>query len=118
MAPPDEVELAPPGQHQLLSAPPRWGQNILQLPWQTAFVAAKRAIHVGPEALRKRSWWGQEKFARWGRNNFAESVMDGPGAWDRDQTIGRAIQIRDGVIRNPRIVSFQRRSAEFPHTPM
>ena len=45
------------------------------------------------------------------------TVMDGPGAWDRDQTIGRAIEIRDGVIRNPRILSFQRRSAEFPHTP-
>ena len=46
------------------------------------------------------------------------TVMDGPGAWDRDQTIRRAIEIRDGVIRNPKILSFQRRSAEFPHTPM
>jgi alanine dehydrogenase len=46
------------------------------------------------------------------------TVMDGPGAWDRDQTIRRAIEIRDGVIRNPKIVSFQRRSAEFPHTRM
>ena len=44
------------------------------------------------------------------------TVMDGPGAWDRDQTIRRAIEIRDGVIRNPKILSFQRRSAEFPHT--
>ena len=31
------------------------------------------------------------------------------------QTIRRAIEIRDGVIRNPKILSFQRRSAEFPH---
>jgi len=46
------------------------------------------------------------------------TVMDGPGAWDRDQTISRAIEIRDGVIRNPKILSFQRRSAEFPHTRM
>ena len=46
------------------------------------------------------------------------TVMDGPGAWDRDQTIRRAIEIRDGVIRNPKILSFQRRSAEFPHTPV
>ena len=44
--------------------------------------------------------------------------MDGPGAWDRDQTIGRAIEIRDGVIRDPEILSFRRRSAEFPHTRM
>ena len=46
------------------------------------------------------------------------TVMDGPGAWDRDQTIRRAIEIRDGVIRNPKIVSFQRRSAEFHGTRM
>jgi len=46
------------------------------------------------------------------------TVMDGPGAWDRDQTIRRAIEIRHGVIRNPKILSFQRRSAEFPHTRM
>jgi alanine dehydrogenase len=43
------------------------------------------------------------------------TVMDGPGAWDRDETIRRAIEIRDGVIRNPKILSFQRRSAEFPY---
>lgn len=38
--------------------------------------------------------------------------------WDRAQTIRRAIEIRNGVIRNPKILSFQRRSAEFPHTRM
>jgi alanine dehydrogenase len=43
------------------------------------------------------------------------TVMDGPGSWDRDETIRRAIEIRDGVIRNPKILSFQRRSAEFPY---
>ena len=41
--------------------------------------------------------------------------MRGPGAWDADVTIGRAIEIRDGVIQNPKILSFQGRSAEFPH---
>ncbi len=46
------------------------------------------------------------------------TVMDGPGALERDQIIRRAIEIRDGVIRNPKILSFQRRSAEFPHTRM
>jgi alanine dehydrogenase len=43
------------------------------------------------------------------------TVMDGPAAWDRDETIRRAIEIRDGVICNPKILSFQRRSAEFPY---
>ena len=46
------------------------------------------------------------------------TVMGGPGAWDRDQIIGRAVEIRDGVIRDPEILSFRRRSAGFPHTRM
>ena len=32
-----------------------------------------------------------------------------------DETIRRAIDIRDGVIQNPKILSFQRRSQEYPH---
>ncbi|HEX2236626.1 MAG TPA: N(5)-(carboxyethyl)ornithine synthase [Actinomycetota bacterium] len=43
------------------------------------------------------------------------TVMGGPAAWDSDDTIGRAIEIRDGVIRNPKILTFQRRSPAFPH---
>ncbi len=42
-------------------------------------------------------------------------VMAGPASWDGDETIRRAIEIREGVIQNPRILSFQDRSAEFPH---
>ena len=36
-------------------------------------------------------------------------------AWDAHDTIRRAIEIRDGVIQNPRILSFQRRSPDYPH---
>ena len=43
------------------------------------------------------------------------TVLEGPGAWDRDQTIRRAIEIRDGLIRNPDILSFQHRAARYPH---
>ena len=32
---------------------------------------------------------------------YLRTVMDGPGGWDRDETIRRAIEIRDGVIQNP-----------------
>ena len=46
------------------------------------------------------------------------TVMNGPAAWDRDQTISRAIEIRDGVIRNPKILTFQRRTATYPHPPI
>ena len=73
MAPPDEVELDPPRQFQLLLAPPRWGGNLLQLPWQSLFRRCQRPIQVGPELLRRRSWWGRKNFGQWGRNKFAES---------------------------------------------
>ncbi len=41
--------------------------------------------------------------------------MGGGDAWDADETIRRAIEIRDGVIQNPRILSFQDRAPEYPH---
>jgi alanine dehydrogenase len=43
------------------------------------------------------------------------TVLEGPDAWDRDQTIRRAIEIRDGLIQNPDILSFQHRAAQYPH---
>ncbi|MFD5555786.1 N(5)-(carboxyethyl)ornithine synthase [Streptomyces sp. NPDC127068] len=46
---------------------------------------------------------------------YLRTVMSGPEAWDADVTIGRAIEIRDGVVRNPKILSFQHRSAAYPH---
>jgi alanine dehydrogenase len=42
-------------------------------------------------------------------------VMAGPAAWDADETIRRAIEIRDGVVCNPRILSFQGREATYPY---
>jgi alanine dehydrogenase len=46
---------------------------------------------------------------------YLGTVLDGPAAWDEDATIRRAIEIRDGVIQNPKILSFQGRSATYPH---
>jgi alanine dehydrogenase len=45
------------------------------------------------------------------------SVLGGPQAWDANETIRRAIEIRDGVIQNPHILSFQHRSPDYPHRP-
>jgi alanine dehydrogenase len=42
-------------------------------------------------------------------------VLAGPGSWEADDTVRRAIEIRDGVILNPRILSFQHRSPAYPH---
>ncbi|MEU7864021.1 N(5)-(carboxyethyl)ornithine synthase [Nonomuraea sp. NPDC049141] len=43
------------------------------------------------------------------------TVLTGPKAWDEGDTIRRAIEIRDGVIQNPAILSFQHRSPDYPH---
>jgi alanine dehydrogenase len=48
---------------------------------------------------------------------YLPAVMAGPAAWEADETIRRAIEIRDGRIENPRILSFQGRSAAYPHPP-
>ena len=41
------------------------------------------------------------------------TVMRGPTAWASDETIGRAIEIRSGIIQNAKILSFQDRSPNF-----
>ncbi len=46
---------------------------------------------------------------------FLRTVMDGPGSWDEVPTVRRAIELRDGVIQNPAILSFQGRSEDYPH---
>lgn len=46
---------------------------------------------------------------------FVETVLAGPDAWDADETITRAIEIREGHVRNPAILSFQGRAGEHPY---
>jgi alanine dehydrogenase len=46
---------------------------------------------------------------------FLPVVLDGPEAWQGDETISRAIEVRDGHVVNPAILSFQGRSATHPH---
>ena len=43
------------------------------------------------------------------------TVLSGPEAWEADETVRRAVELRDGVIHNPRILSFQHRSPDYPH---
>lgn len=40
---------------------------------------------------------------------YLRSVLAGPEGWNADPTIRRAIEIQDGKILNPNIISFQRR---------
>jgi len=43
------------------------------------------------------------------------ALIAGPEGWEQSTTIRKAIEIRDGLVLNPKILSFQGRAAEFPH---
>lgn len=47
--------------------------------------------------------------------SFLGKVMAGSEGWASDKTLSRSIEIRDGVVQNDRLLSFQRRAAEYPH---
>ena len=57
--------------------------------------------------------------ATWGISEalipYLRAVMDGPAGWDEDPTIRRAVEIRAGVVQNPKILSFQGRATDHPH---
>jgi alanine dehydrogenase len=43
------------------------------------------------------------------------TVLAGRDAWDASETIRRAIEIRDGTVHNPAILTFQHRLPAYPH---
>jgi alanine dehydrogenase len=47
---------------------------------------------------------------------FLRPLLEGPDAWEMDETISRAIEIQDGFVKNPTILDFQHRSEEFPYS--
>ncbi len=57
--------------------------------------------------------------ATWGISEalipYLRTVMDGPASWDEDPTIRLAIEIRAGVVQNPKILSFQGRATDHPY---
>jgi len=46
---------------------------------------------------------------------FLHKVIGGPNMWEKNQTISKSIEILDGVIQNPKILSFQNREKGYPH---
>ena len=46
---------------------------------------------------------------------FLPIVIGGPKVWEKNKTISKAIEIRNGVIQNPKILSFQNREKDYPH---
>jgi alanine dehydrogenase len=47
--------------------------------------------------------------------SYLPIVMGGPEEWEGSETIRRAIEIKDGMIQNPKILSFQNRASEYPY---
>jgi len=46
---------------------------------------------------------------------FLETVIGGPAAWESNDTITRAIEIRGGVVLNKDVLEFQNREEAYPH---
>jgi len=46
---------------------------------------------------------------------FLRPVLEGPDAWEADETLSRAIEIKDGRVRNTAILDFQGRSEQYPY---
>jgi alanine dehydrogenase len=42
-------------------------------------------------------------------------VMEGPERWKKNETIRRAIEIQDGLVLNPKVLSFQNRDNTYPY---
>lgn len=42
-------------------------------------------------------------------------LLQGVEVWQTDETVSRAIEIRDGAVLNPRILKFQNRNTYYPH---
>jgi alanine dehydrogenase len=46
---------------------------------------------------------------------FLPEVIGGTNTWEKNKTISKSIEIRNGVIQNTKILSFQNREKEYPH---
>jgi len=69
------------------------------------------AVDHSPSHLWRSSTWENSEAIL----PFLSTVMGGPDAWEADPTIRRAIEIREGVIQNPAVLSFQGRDPAHPH---
>jgi len=46
---------------------------------------------------------------------YIRDLVHGRAGWERNPTLGRAIEIDQGVVVNQKILTFQGRAAEYPH---
>lgn len=81
------------------------------------FVVGDNVLYYGvdhsPSYLWNSATWENSKAVI----PFLRPVLEGSDSWDANETLSRAIEIRDGRVVNPAILAFQGRSATPPHAP-
>ncbi|GAA4091191.1 N(5)-(carboxyethyl)ornithine synthase [Nocardioides kongjuensis] len=79
------------------------------------FVVGDNVLYYGVDHSPSYLW----SSATWENSNalipFVHRVLEGGAGWDADETLSRAIEIRDGRVVNPAILAFQGREAEPPY---
>ena len=85
---------------------------------EPTFVVGDNVVYYAVDHSPSYLWDSATREISEGLLPFLRPVMDGSAAWEADPTIRRAIEIRNGVIQNPAILSFQGRSPLHPHSPL
>ncbi|GAB3792171.1 N(5)-(carboxyethyl)ornithine synthase [Nocardioides ungokensis] len=82
---------------------------------EPAFMVGGKVLYYAVDHSPSYLW----RSATWENSNalipFLRPVLEGATAWDADETLSRAIEIRDGRVVNPAILAFQGRSSEPPY---
>ena len=48
---------------------------------------------------------------------YLAGFVAGRESWQNNETLRRSIPIDQGVVQDPKVLSFQSRKAEYPHEP-
>lgn len=82
---------------------------------EPTFLVGENVVYYGVDHTPSYLW----DSATWENSNalipFLRRVLEGGPAWDEDETLSRAIEIRDGRVINPAILAFQGREAKPPY---
>ncbi|WP_237111627.1 N(5)-(carboxyethyl)ornithine synthase [Nocardioides sp. WS12] len=82
---------------------------------EPTFMVGDNVLYYGVDHSPSYLW----NSATWENSNalipFLRPVLEGASGWAANDTIRRAIEIRDGRVVNPAILAFQGRAAEPPH---
>ena len=82
---------------------------------EPTFVVGDNVLYYGVDHSPSYLW----NSATWENSNallpFLRPVLEGGPTWDTDETLSRAIEIRDGRVVNPAILAFQGRESTPPY---